>query len=183
MRARLQLVAAWQARSSFVPAAEERPAARPLCPTALPLTAFPAPNCLPCSGVAEMAAELFEVLRPHMEGVPRLHLAGHSLGGSLATLVGLTAHLKLGGSCLGGGGGGAASGRGSSTSSSGTSSDAEPVEHPPRQQHQQQQRQQRQRLQVEVTTFGSPPVLALAHGAEEDGRSILQARGCGAWGA
>ncbi|KAL4439045.1 hypothetical protein ABPG77_006982 [Micractinium sp. CCAP 211/92] len=126
------------------------------------------------SGVAEMAEELFEVLRPHMEGVPRLHLAGHSLGGSLATLVALTAHLKLGGSCLGGDGGASSAGGGSSTSSGGTSSGALSAGHQPQQQRQQQQ-QQRQRLQVEVTTFGSPPVLALARGAEEDGRSILQA--------
>lgn len=60
---------------------------------------LPAPPArLLCSGVAEMAEELYGVLHPHMEGHSRLHLAGHSLGGSLATMVALTAHLRLGGS-------------------------------------------------------------------------------------
>ncbi|KAL4452698.1 hypothetical protein ABPG75_008360 [Micractinium tetrahymenae] len=143
------------------------------------------------SGVAEMAEELFGVLRPHMEGVPRLHLAGHSLGGSLATLVALTAHLKLGASSLGASSGGSDSSSTSSSSDgahpSGLAGSSSPGSAgfgsgavPSRQQQQQRQQaqhaqQQRQRLQVEVTTFGSPPVLALAHGAEEDGRSILQA--------
>lgn len=140
-----------------------------------------------------MAEELFEVLRPHMEGAPRLHLAGHSLGGSLATLVALTAHLKLGGSSLGAGGGSSSShGAGGSSDSAasslrggGSTSGALPVkqQHGQQLREQQQEQQRRQRLQVEVTTFGSPPVLALAHGAEEDGRSILQARGEGGPGS
>lgn len=103
------------------------------------------------SGVAEMAEELFEVLRPHMEGQSQLHLAGHSLGGSLATLVALTAHLRLGGS--------------GSSSGSGTAANSQ----------QQQQPLGGGGLQVQCTTFGSPPVLALAAGAGEDGGSMLQA--------
>ena len=85
------------------------------------------------------------MLRPHMEGQSHLHLAGHSLGGSLATLVALTAHLRLGGS--------------------GSSADAAS----------QQQPLGMGGLQVQCTTFGSPPVLALAAGAGEDGGSMLQA--------
>jgi pimeloyl-ACP methyl ester carboxylesterase len=98
-----------------------------------------------------MAEELFEVLRPHMEGQSQLHLAGHSLGGSLATLVALTAHLRLGGS---------------SSSNSSTAAASH---------HQQQQQLGAGGLQVQCTTFGSPPVLALAAGAGEDGGSMLQA--------
>ena len=119
-----------------------------------------------------MAEELFEVLRPHMEGHARLHLAGHSLGGSLATLVALAAHLKLGGTRPASGSGGVASssglgglggsssgsgGGGGNLGSSGRGGGQEPA------------------LRVGVTTFGSPPVVALSEGAEEDGRSILQA--------
>ena len=49
------------------------------------------------SGVAEMAAELFEVLRPHLEAYPHVHVAGHSLGGALSSMLALTAHLKTAG--------------------------------------------------------------------------------------
>lgn len=135
----------------------------------LPLT------LLPCSGVAEMATELFDVLRPHMEAARHVELAGHSLGGSLATLLALTAHLRIGG---GGGSGDSASsssvssssdGRGSvgrpeggfASSSSGSSGASRPL--------------QRGRLSVHCTTFGSPPVLALANQPDEDGQSILRA--------
>lgn len=111
-----------------------------------------------------MAVELFAALRPHLEG-PHLHLAGHSLGGSLATLVGLMAHLKG----LGSSSSSADSGGGSSSSSSGggggSSGGAQ----------QQLQQQQGARLRVQCTTFGSPPVLALAAQQDEDGRAILQA--------
>lgn len=141
----------------------------------------PLPRPLARSGVAEMAGELFEELRPHMEGVPRLHLAGHSLGGSLATLVALTAHLKLGGSSLKAGKGGGSSAGGDDSDASGSGPSSSGGSRGDAQQQRQRQRQPgRRHLQVEVTTFGSPPVLALAHGAEEDGRSILQARGPGA---
>lgn len=138
----------------------------------LPHLTSPSEQLVAHSGVAEMADELFAVLRPHMEGQTRVHLAGHSLGGSLATLVALTAQLKLGGcsvpstsssSSSGSTGSGSGSnGTGSSGAGSGGGGGGDG-------------RQGRQCLQVQCTTFGSPPVLALAQGAAEDGRSILQA--------
>ncbi|KAI3436571.1 hypothetical protein D9Q98_005987 [Chlorella vulgaris] len=115
------------------------------------------------SGVAEMAEELYSVLRPHMEGQGQLHLAGHSLGGSLATLVALTAHLRLGGSTS------------ASAASLNDRQQQQQQQLSPQGQQQQQQQQQRRRLQVTCTTFGSPPVLAMSQGEGEDGRSILQA--------
>jgi pimeloyl-ACP methyl ester carboxylesterase len=110
-----------------------------------------------------MAEELYSVLRPHMEGQGQLHLAGHSLGGSLATLVALTAHLRLGGSTS------------ASAASLNDRQQQQQQQLSPQGQQQQQQQQQRRRLQVTCTTFGSPPVLAMSQGEGEDGRSILQA--------
>ena len=48
-------------------------------------------------GVAEMAEELWEDLRPHIAGAPgTIQLAGHSLGGSLSLLLACMAQLELG---------------------------------------------------------------------------------------
>lgn len=110
------------------------------------------------SGVAQMAEQLFEDLRPHLEGAPNVHLAGHSLGGSLATLLAVTTHLRLHGG--GSGSGGSVGGGNGASSSSGSGGAGKGVQ--PR---------------VQVTTFGSPPVLALAGPGGEDGRALLQVRG------
>jgi len=147
-----------------------------------------------CSGVADMADELFEVLRPHIEGHSQVHLAGHSLGGSLATLLAVTAHLKLGsissnsangskgssgahGSSGANGSNGSVGSNGSSSNGSrnGGSSNGSSSGRPAA--AAQAAAASQQRLQVRVTTFGSPPVLALSKGAEEDGRAILQVGG------
>jgi hypothetical protein len=134
------------------------------------------------SGVAEMAAELFDVLHPHIEAARHVELAGHSLGGSLATLLALTAHLRINGgmgvgdssSGSSSGGGGSSSSHESSgggrrttsfTSSSSSGSGGSDGSSRPLQ----------RRLSLHCTTFGSPPVLALASQPDEDGRSILKA--------
>jgi hypothetical protein len=111
------------------------------------------------------------VLRPHLEGGGRLHVAGHSLGGSLATLVAIAAHLRLGG-----GGGSreedvaaataAAAGQRIKSSVTGSGGSGKVGGGTAG---------QRGRLAVQCTTFGSPPVLALARAPGEDGRSILAA--------
>ena len=133
-----------------------------------------------------MAEELFEVLRPHLEG-PHLHVAGHSLGGSLATLVGLTAHLRgvgagpaasaggSGSSSNGGSSSRASGSSGASSSSSSSSSGGGGGSGGSSSSAAQQRPQQPGQPRVQVTTFGSPPVLALASAADEDGRAILRA--------
>ena len=139
----------------------------------------PLPPC--CSGVAEMAAELYDVLQPHMEGARHVELAGHSLGGSLATLLALTAHLRLNGglgasagsSSSGGGGGSGGPAGGFASSSSSSSSISSSGGSTPLSRN----------LSVHCTTFGSPPVLALANQPDEDGRSILKVRGLHGIGA
>lgn len=120
-----------------------------------------------------MADELFGELRPHIEGQAHLHLAGHSLGGSLATLMALTAHLRLGG-----GGGGSSSEQSDASSSSGTSgsdSSRSNSTAPPAATAPAEQAPPGGGLRVQCTTFGSPPVLALESQDDEDGRSILRA--------